>query len=213
MAVSASALIAPPERPPMGSRNVIVKSVYAVRSLECLVRGLAPPPSVIVVVRGLADVIASWQALGWMPGDRDDELAAADPRSVEELASRLGAPPRPASDTQLGRTTWLLAVLALALDRQAARHPDWLVVRHEELCADPAAGFAAIAERVGLQWTGESAEAVAATNRPGSRYETNRVAATVSDSWRERLTAAQVDEIRSVLSAFPSFVGSALPPA
>jgi hypothetical protein len=202
LALRAAELIAPPTRPPR-AEHVIVKSVYAARSIEWIARRLSPEPTVVVVVRPVRDTVASWQALGWIPdAGHDDELTVADPASLAALATEVGAPPLPEGASALVRTTWLLAVLLLCLDRAAARNPQWVVVSHPELCLDPAAGFADLASALGLPWTQASSEAVLATNRPGSGFETNRVPSEAVSSWRRRLSAAQIQQVESELERF-----------
>jgi hypothetical protein len=172
-------------------------------ALRAAERRLSPEPTVVVVVRPVRDTVASWQALGWIPdAGHDDELTVADPASLAALATEVGAPPLPEGASALVRTTWLLAVLLLCLDRAAARNPQWVVVSHPELCLDPAAGFADLASALGLPWTQASSEAVLATNRPGSGFETNRVPSEAVSSWRRRLSAAQIQQVESELERF-----------
>lgn len=83
------------------------------------------------------------------------------------------------------------------------RNPDWLVVSHEELCRDPSGGFKNLCAGLGLPWTEEAAEFLAASDRPGKGLETRRVAAEQPSNWSRRLTPAQVEEVLRVLSGFP----------
>ncbi len=64
--------------------------------------------------------------------------------------------------------------------------------------------FAALAERVGLRWTDAAERFVEESDRQGSGFVTARVAAEQGERWRDRLSADEVDLVRSVLDAFPA---------
>jgi len=111
---------------------VVVKSVHCTRSLEWLSARFAP--RVVVIDRHPFGIIASWAALGWTAFlDRDP---AALRYSIDILDV---APPRPDA-TWITRAAWQYGLLTSFLRRALARHPDWEVVTHEALCADPEAG-------------------------------------------------------------------------
>jgi hypothetical protein len=89
------------------------------------------------------------------------------------------------------------------LEAAVQRNRGWVVVSHEDLCRDPAGGFKALCAAVGVPWTDEAAELLAASERPGTGLETRRVAAEQPSNWTRQLSRAQVDEVLDVLSAFP----------
>jgi hypothetical protein len=89
------------------------------------------------------------------------------------------------------------------LESAAQRHPDWLIVSHEDLCADPPGGFKSLCAALGLPWTEEAAAFLAASDRPGKGLETRRVAAEQPTNWSRHLTPTQVEEVAGVLSLFP----------
>jgi hypothetical protein len=94
-------------------------------------------------------------------------------------------------------------VLATALREATARHPEWVVARHEELCGDPAARFRALARRCGLTWGAEAEQFLAESDQDGTPYRTLRRTAEQPDRWRERLEPEQVATIRETLAHLP----------
>ena len=94
-------------------------------------------------------------------------------------------------------------MLTNALADAAARNPEWIVARHEELCVDSAVRMRALAEEVGLEWSDAAEGFVRDSDRDGAGFATTRVASAQADRWRDRLSADDVETIRAVLHGFP----------
>jgi hypothetical protein len=179
-----------------GEAPVLVKSVHASLATEWIVERWRP--KVVVVLRHPLNVVASHVALGWGPSGLDYPY-------LHQGLARLPWVPAAISDaTPLQRLAWQIGLFTMALETAVQRHPGWLVVSHEELCVDPAAGFKGLCAGLGLPWTDEAGDFLAACDRPGSGLETRRVAAEQPSNWCRNLTTAQVDEVLGVLSGFPN---------
>jgi len=96
------------------------------------------------------------------------------------------------------------------------RHPDWLIVRHEDLSRDPIEGYRPLFAALGLPYTEEVQEAIlSSTSRsnPADRDASGRQFLTRDsraniDNWRRRLTPSEVDRIRArVADVSPLFYG------
>jgi hypothetical protein len=196
--LQAAERLAVPDRPPASASAIVVKSVYAALAAEWIATRVGA--QVVVVLRDLRNLLSSWIALGWADAD---EYAACDPPLLESLARRHGAPPPPGGGSRLARLAWLLALLDLTLETAARAHPEWHVVRHEDLAAHPVDRFHELATRLELRWGAGADAALAAADRPGSGYALERLASTLPDVWRTRLTAEQAAVIAAVLGAFP----------
>lgn len=194
--VRAAAAFALPSQP-SPARHVVVKSVHAVRSVEW-VSGRTGA-GVVLVFRDLRSVVSSWVEVFGIAAGAGSELEVADPMRLRRRASDLGIPPPP--QDALERTTWLLAVLSREMQQAAARHPEWAVVHHEDLLADPVSSLRALAGRLTLPWGPRSDDLVRASNRPGTGYSTQRVAAESRDAWRRRLTTEQERRVSAVVTA------------
>jgi hypothetical protein len=177
------------------ARHVVVKSVRTELALEWLVERFRP--RVLVVERNPLNVLASWIELDFVRDPREAAAVAEYARDAWGLAA-------PAPDaSQLERQTFYFGVLASAVHEAAARHPDWVVTRHDDLCLDPATRFAALAAVLGLEWTDDAARFLDESDREGTGYDTARSTADQPDRWRGRLDDAQVATIRATLASFP----------
>jgi len=179
---------------------LVVKSVHSARSLEWVVERFRP--AVVVVERHPFGVISSWRKLGW------DDFLDADRGALRYSAAVLGVAPPPSGAPWLERAAWHYGVLSSYLARARRRHPDWLVVRHEVLCAGPEPAFRRLSARLGLRFTDEAARFLAASTRPGDGYSTHRLWHEQIDGGRSRLTSA---ERELVLDTLESFESGALP--
>jgi hypothetical protein len=167
---------------------------------------------VLVVTRDIRSIISSWISLGWVT--TADELAPtvwsrperwlSGDETREAVMARLGIDPVRDDASPLERLTWLAALCTQALKQAAADNPDWEVVEHEALCADPEASLPELAAKLGLTWTQSSAEALADANQAGAGLERNRVAGELPTIWRKRLTRKQIRRVEAVLEGFPA---------
>jgi hypothetical protein len=191
-----SALAALP-RPGGPTPHVVVKSAHASFAAEWLAARFQP--RVVVVLRHPFNVVASWTELGWGGCGLD-----RNPRIVERYLRRWALPPLPPSCSRLTRVSWEIGLHLTVLESMAEGHPDWMTVRHEDLCLDPAAGLQALCTAVGLEWTDEAGIHLRQSNRAASGLVTMRVAAEQPERWRTRLSADQVREARETLQLFPA---------
>jgi hypothetical protein len=96
------------------------------------------------------------------------------------------------------------------------RHPEWRVVRHEDLSREPIEGFGTLFEALDLSYTEKVQEAILrSTSRSnpadrevnGRRFLTRDSRANV-DNWRRRLTPREVERVRArVADISPLFYG------
>ena len=186
---------AEPRRAAPTDGPVVVKSVQSILALDWVWERFRP--RVLVVERNPLNVLASWIELGYVRNARERDAIAA-------FASRRWgiAPPEPGSP-QLVHQAFTYATLATELREAAGRHPEWTVVRHEELCVEPSKSFRALAERVGLVFGPAAEQFLGESDAEGTPYRTLRRPAEQPERWRERLDAEQVATIRDVLSRFP----------
>ena len=189
--LAAAGRLALPAVPEPGARDVVVKSVYAARSVEWLVGRL--PVRVLILRRCLHSVIASWKEQGWLSDANDDFLGELGPGGGRVLAEAPGIPQRRRrSSTAAGRAAWLLGCLAVHLRAATTRHPDWQVVSYEELLDDPYRLLPEIATSAGVSWTDSSDALLRGPHAPPPKPQ----------GIDARLTAAEVSDVTAVLSEF-----------
>ena len=196
-----AAALAVPERPAGPTDLLVVKSVHAQLALEWIAERF--PVRVLIVLRHPLNVLSSWKELGWLAGADADPLAELDPRVRAEVAERIGAAPVDDADTPMTRAAWLVGLLTSVLLTHAEKHPDWAVVSHESLCERPHELFSTVASQLGLRWSAQSDALLDELDRPGSGYETMRVASDLAEIWRTRLTSDEVREASAALVRFP----------
>jgi hypothetical protein len=191
----------PTARAPSGSTAprptpgpLIVKSVHCARALEWVADAFSP--TVVIVERHPFGVIASWRKLGW------DDFLDTDPAALRHAAAVLGVDPPPAGAPWLERAAWHYGFLSSYLQRARRRHPEWLVVRHEVACTGPEPVFRRLCDRLGLRFGDEAARFLAASNRPGVGYSTNRLWREQVDGGRTRLASAERALVSATLEAF-----------
>jgi len=174
---------------------VVAKSVNAAFSVEWIWEQWRP--QILVVRRDLRSVMASWLELGF-GGTIPSVYATATREAVARWD--LTFPPY---DDPLLRSIAFCAIMTLALNDGLRAHAEWHSVSHEDACLDGSTRLPAAADALGLDWTDAAAEFVRTSDRPGSGYETRRVASDLPDSWKRRLTQQQIDAIASVIDRIP----------
>ena len=182
-------LTARPVSPPPADLHII-KSVHSPMSAGFV--AARTDAQVVVIRRNPLNAVASWLELDWLP-----QHLGADAEQEQRIGAALGAPPPPATAPLEVRQAWSYTALTRALDIEAARHPDWLVVQHEDLCNDPTGGFRSMFERLDLAFGPEVQASLTENDRPESGYVTRRVASEQAERWKTRLSDVQVDRIRS----------------
>ena len=211
--LSALARAASAARPRSPDTHVLVKSANCAFSVEWVVERYQP--RVVIQHRSPLNIVASWLAVNI---DADLSLAE-DPVFRERWQEPFGLPDPPSSGSLVAGVAWTVGVQMVAFKVAAERHPDWIVISHDEFCRDPSGQFQGLCSRLGLTWNSEAAEYLAASDSPGfvdtrrnPRRAPDHAAATgatqsrrvgQADLYKRRLTGEQIEEARSVLAGLP----------
>jgi len=182
--------------PPPGPR-VVAKSIHAQLAVEWI--GSEFECDVVLLLRHPANVLASWMEVNL----KDSRYSTLENRA--DVRARYLEPwgvPRPGPDP-IERMSWMIGLLLAAIEDVAARHPEWHLRTHEQLCADPAGEFRQLFADLGLQWGATTEDFLRDHNTPGSGFMVKRVASELPDSWQRRLDDDQVTTLRRVLGSFP----------
>jgi hypothetical protein len=177
----------------------VVKSVQLGFSLEWIAARYQP--AIVLVKRHPLNVVGSWRTLGWRAPNRGEPFVLW-PR-FDALALELDAPPPPAEGS-LARIAWWIAVQMLKQEEITARHPEWIVVSHEDACLSPVEVFQQVCREAGIGWSEDVVEYLESSNKPGEgAYQQQRISRDQSDSWRRALSTEEANEVISVLRGFP----------
>jgi hypothetical protein len=185
-----------PRVPPRWATSVVVKSVLAAMAAEWIYGRWHP--RVAVVVRHPFNVVASWLELKYPVTN-----LAANPLVTERHLAPLSIPSLEANASRLSRTAWEIAALTCILQDAAARHPEWHMVVHDDLCLDPRTRLRGLADDLGLEWSARADRYLESSDGAGQGYKTQRIASEQPGRWRTRLSQEQIGEIQSVLEGFP----------
>jgi hypothetical protein len=178
-------------------RRTVAKSIHAQLSLEWIAAEFDITP--LVLLRHPASVLSSWLEVQLKDG-RNATLESR-PEVRQRYTDRWDVPPP--GDDPIERMSWRIGLLVAALEEALARHPEWHVRTHEELCNDSVATFQTLFADLELEWTDATEQFLIDSDSPGRGFATQRVAAELSDSWQRRLDDDQLATLRRVLSRFP----------
>lgn len=189
--------VALPDRP--DCNRVVVKSVHATLSLEWIAERTGA--AVILLQRNPMAVIGSWVRMGWM-----EHTGWWVPHSISMsvVDSASDVPTVECSLSPFEWICWNMCTLAAYQELLASRHPEWQRIEHEKLSADGVEAFKLLARSVDWPWSDAIGKFVEGSNRPGSGYDTNRVASDAVDSWRDVLSTRQRLLAATIMRQFPS---------
>jgi hypothetical protein len=197
-----------------GRLRPLVKDPMAVFSAEWIAERF--DAQVVVVVRHPAAFASSIKLDGWahpfshfldQPGLIEDHL--------EPFREEIEAFAREEHEI-LDQAALLWRLVHHAIAGYRSKHPDWLIVRHEDLSREPIEGYADIFEALGLPYTEDVQQAIdqsTSRSNPGDRAENRHLFHTRDsraniDNWRRRLTPAEVEHVRErVADVSPLFYG------
>ena len=165
---------------------------------------------VVITLRHPAGVAASRLKLGWR--FNFDHLLS-QPRLVNGPLAPIGkdlkafARARKKHDA-VAESAWLWRAIYSFLMSEAQLRRDWIVVRHEGLCADPLTGFASLCNKLGLEFTAKVQQAVIRHSSGAADAENDlspvqhrpiRNSSAVPDQWRNLISPQQVQRVREIV--------------
>ena len=192
-------------------RNVVVKSVNSIFSLDWIAERYAP--TVVILRRNPLNIVSSWLVLGMWT----DHAIGNNALVRDRYLSPLGLQSPNGTSSQVRIAAWNVGLLTRALKDAADRHPAWIVASHDELCISPIENFQKLTDRIGLEWSDGMESYLTRSEDPGFtvhhgtvKVHPNAVTATTEGSRREqqatqftrRLTPAQTAEAVAVLESF-----------
>lgn len=115
---------------------------------------------------------------------------------IEKFAAR----PQPI----ISQATLLWKIIYHTVSIFLETHPDWIVVRHEDLARNPIEGFQELYKKVGLSYTEPCRQAVINSCRPenptepqGTAKDVMRDSRNLVGRWREGLSTSEIKTIRA----------------
>ena len=180
------------------TRRVVVKTVFSLHNTKWI--SATFNPVVIVLLRNPYSLIHSIHRK-W------PDATLGNPEQCEALYDILG----PYLEIMASaRTPYeILATRVAAYYKivlsDASKNPSWLVLSHEQLCADPVKEYRLLFDKVGLKWVSRVEEFLEGTNQPKKSdavSDVNRVSGREIDKWRYLLSLDEISQIRTFYEAF-----------
>ena len=178
---------------------VVVKSVHAPFAVDWLVERYRP--AVVVVRRDPLNVVASLIRLGTTPAGVEERYQAFQHPSVRsKYLNPTGLePPGPAEGMAYRLAWWIVFVDRLLTDH--ANREGWAVVSHDEMCASPVLEAERLCDVLDVRDRVGVLRFIAASDRPGDGFSTNRVTAEQPERWKGVLDRRQVAQVQSAVAA------------
>ena len=183
------------------ARRALIKDATALFTAEWLAHRF--DAHVVIMVRHPAAFAGSLKRMNWLADFRDfldqpllmrDHLGPFE----EELQDAVAQPP-----DLIGQAILLWRMLYYSIDRYRKAHPEWSVVRHEDISADPVGRFRELYGVLGLDYTTEIEQTIIASSSKGTvTVDDQRPHVLQRDSmanikaWKKRLSEEEVARIR-----------------
>jgi hypothetical protein len=186
----------------MRGQRILLKDPFAVFSTPWFAKQLSC--KVVITVRHPAAFASSLKRLNW-PFDFQDLLK--QPLLMRDHLERYrGEMQAMKPDDVVGQAALLWKLIYAAVHAAQALHPDFLVVRHEDLSLDPIAGYRKLYSSLGLEFTSRVEKTILSSSSSENPVESSRkkVHEYKLDSranigvWKKRMSAQEVDRIYEI---------------
>ena len=186
----------------MRGQRLLLKDPFAVFSAPWFAKRLKC--HVVITVRHPAAFASSLKRLNW-PFDFGDLLAQPllmrdhlEPYREEMKSIR--------SDDVIGQAALLWKLIYRSVQVTRSLHPDFAIVRHEDLSRDPIPGYRALYELLGLEFTPRVEKTILNSSSSENPRELSRKkvhdikldSRANVDNWKKRLTADEIGHIRKI---------------
>jgi hypothetical protein len=192
----------------------LVKDPMALFSAEWIAETF--DAQVVVIVRHPAAFASSIKLDGWAhPFSHFLDQPALMEDHLSRFRQEIDAFAREEHDI-LDQAALLWRLIHSTIADYRVQHPEWLVVRHEDLSRDPIQGFGAVFEALDLSYTEDVKDAIRrstsrsnpADREVNGRQFLTRDSRTNVDNWRRRLTPTEIERVRArVADVSPLFYG------
>jgi hypothetical protein len=179
---------------------VIAKTVHATFALEWLVGYYQP--EVIVLRRNPMAIVAS--VLHLFDKGYEDRLywLYEDPRVQKRFIEPLGLPVPPKRLGRVPGCAWWLGFHCSVLAAVTSKHPDWVVVDHDQFARQSGPSFQELFRRVNLPWSDDVDRHLEESNKPGKGTDGRRTGQQATERWRTIL-GDDAKVVQGILDLFP----------
>jgi hypothetical protein len=161
--------------------------------------------NVVVMIRHPAAFVASMKRLNW--GFKPRNWALSQPAVMRDFLEpfRGELEALDARDHDIvDQTALMWKLLNYIVLRFQERHPDWVFLRHEDISADPLAGYRDLYDRFGLEFNDRARKSIEDHSSASNPNQASDARITIElnsreniGSWRKRLSTEEVERIRA----------------
>ena len=186
----------------MRGQRALLKDPFAVFSTPWFAKQLEC--KVVIAVRHPAAFASSLKRLNW-PFDfqdlLDQPLLMRD--HLEPYRDQMHSVP---AEDVIGQAALLWKMIYHSVHATQALHPDFIVVRHEDLSQDPLPGYRALYKSLGLEFTPRVEKIILNSSSSENPRELSRKkvhdfkldSRANLDNWKKRLTAEEIERVRTI---------------
>ena len=181
--------------------RVMVKDVHSGLAIECIDQHISP--NTVIILRHPCATISSWLRSFKFKGNRFDLFQKLfQPQLLEDHLKPFEALLHKEELLQKMAVSWGAAYNVIL--QQQKRHPDWIVVKHEDLCQEPEKMFRRLFETLNLRWTHRTDKVLYASTseNSGKTYVPKRISSQEPHKWKSELTSQQIDQILELVTPF-----------
>ncbi|MGQ4646879.1 sulfotransferase [Lyngbya aestuarii] len=182
--------------------RVMVKDVHSCLSLEWVDRHIAP--ITVIITRHPCAIVASQLRSLRLKNKFDPfQKLLAQPRVIDDYLKPFEHLLRNDEGLLQQMAVCWGAVYYIMLEQQK-RHPNWLVVQHEELCRDPVREYQKLFDKLNLRWTEKTDKLlqISTTEDSGQTYVPQRISSQEPDKWKKELEQEQIEQVRRLVKPF-----------
>jgi hypothetical protein len=182
-------------------KRPLLKDPFAVFSVEWFARRLKC--QIVIIVRHPAAFVSSLKRLGWKFNLQKNlfsqPLLVRD--HLEAFREEIQAHPPKDVITQ---AAWLWRLIYHVIWKIAQHHPEFIVIRHEDLSIEPLQVFSQIYEKLGLEFTPRVEKRILASSSSENPTELRQIHSIRMNSraglqnWKKRLTEEEIQVIRDI---------------
>ena len=182
--------------------RLMIKDVHSLMALEWIDRQITPV--IVIALRHPCGLASSWFKASWKPGGEIKKLLNQS-KLIEDYLQPFESLLREAQgDFCKGMGALWGAYYYVALEQKRKNYPNWIVVKHEDLCQEPVDQYRQLFKQLNLHWNTVTDYILdASTNGDsGKRYLPGRKSSQEPDKWKKILEPQQIKLIRDFAEPF-----------
>lgn len=185
--------------------RVLVKDVYSTMSLSWISKRFSP--RVVIITRHPCALACSWA--NTFEKTRESGRIEALERLINQQ-KLMDDFLSPFADCLRGQEDFFhnlglfYGANHFVLEKQRVANPDWIFIRHEDLCKNPLREYQNLFENLNLEWTSATDSLISRSTsiNSGKAYSPFRESAKEPEKWKNQLHKADVEKVLKAVQFF-----------